>query len=215
MNSAKPRALLFDLGGVLIDIDFERALRAWAPMSRLSLAQLRESFHHDEYYERHERGEISAREYFAHLAQTLQLAGDPGQIAAGWNAIFPGEIPETTAMVRAARAELPCYLFTNTNAAHQEIWAALFPEVPRLFERIFASHEMGRRKPEIRAFEHVAREIGVTPGSILFFDDLLANVEGARAAGLQAVLVRSPQDVREALHKIGCKPGLVPPNVPG
>lgn len=215
MNSAKPRALLFDLGGVLIDIDFERALRAWAPISRLPLAQLRQDFRHDVFYERHERGEISAGEYFSHLAKTLQLEADPGRIAAGWNAIFPGEIPETMAMVRSASAHLPCYLLTNTNAAHQETWAAMFPEVIRPFRRIFASHEMGCRKPEKGAFEHVAREIGVPCASILFFDDFPANVEGAIAAGLQAVQVRSPNDVRDALLAVGCKLDPAPAGLPG
>ena len=59
---------------------------------------------------------------------------------------------------------------------------------------------MGSRKPDRAAFEHVAREIGVPAGRVLFFDDLEENVEGARATGMQAVLVRSPADVAEALR---------------
>ena len=55
-------------------------------------------------------------------------------------------------------------------------------------------------KPEREAFEHISREIGVAPGKILFFDDTLENVEGARKAGLQAVHVKSPQDVANALR---------------
>jgi putative hydrolase of the HAD superfamily len=58
---------------------------------------------------------------------------------------------------------------------------------------------MGLRKPERAAFERVARAIGVAPGRILFFDDTEANVAGARAAGFQAVHVRSPEDVAAAL----------------
>lgn len=204
MHPAKPLALLFDLGGVIIDIDFSRAFRAWQPLSRLSLGEISAVFQFDAEYEKHERGEITAFEYFDHLRSMLALEPDYRRIADGWNSIYVGEIQETLAMLRAARKQMTCSAFTNTNATHQAQWSALFPTVARSFDRVFASHQIGYRKPEMRAFEHVARELGVPLGSIMFFDDLLENVEGARSAGLQAVHVRSPSDVRSALLGIGC-----------
>ena len=202
MKFPKPKSLLFDLGGVVIDIDFNRAFRAWQPISNLSLDKIAEKFKFDAEYRRHERGEIAADEYFEHLRSTLSLSGDDAQIRAGWNSIYIGEIPETVALVQSARKDLPCYAFTNTNAAHQAAWSAQFPAVTGLFDRIFASHEIGRRKPEKEAFEHVGRTLGVRLDSIMFFDDLVENIEGAQAAGLQAVHVRSPRDVRNALAAI-------------
>ena len=198
------QALLFDLGGVVMDIDFNRALAHWQPMSRLSLAELKAAFTFDVPYQRHERGEISAAEYFAHLAQHLQLDDDPARIAQGWNSIFINEITETRRMVEAVRAKLPCYAFTNSNAAHQAAWSARYPAVVRAFERVFVSSEIGHRKPDRSAFEFVARSIGVPIESILFFDDTLANVEGALAAGLAAVHVRGLADVKTALQRLGC-----------
>jgi HAD superfamily hydrolase (TIGR01509 family) len=198
----KPEVLLFDLGGVVIDIDFDRALKHWQPMSSLSLEELRTAFRFDEPYQRHERGEITAGEYFAHLRATLQLQGDAARIEQGWNAIYVGEIAETLAMVQAVRTRIPCCAFTNTNASHQAAWSAMYPAVVQAFDRIFSSHEMGHRKPDRRAFEHIGQALGVPLGSIMFFDDLLANVEGAAAAGLRAVYVRSPEDVRKALQAV-------------
>ena len=197
------QALLFDLGGVVMDIDFNRALAHWQPMSRLSLADLKAAFTFDLPYQRHERGEISAAEYFEHLALHLQLDNDLVRIAEGWNSIFINEITETLHMIEAVRAKLPCYAFTNTNAAHQAAWTARFPAVARAFERVFVSSEIGHRKPDRSAFEFVAQSIGVPVGSILFFDDTLANVEGALAAGLAAVHVRGPADVKAALQRLG------------
>jgi len=202
-----PLALLFDLGGVVIDIDFERVLRAWQPLSARPLDELRAAFCFDAHYERHERGEIGAEAYFAHLAARLGLQASPAQVAAGWNAVFVGEIAQTTRLVQALRARVPCYAFTNTNATHQAEYTARYPGLHDAFERIFASHEIGFRKPERRAFAHVAQAMGVAPGAILFFDDSPANVEGARAAGLQAALVRTPEDVAAALAAAGLAPG--------
>jgi len=203
MDKRKPRILLFDLGGVLIDIDFSRALRAWQPYSHLSFDELKQAFRFDENYARHERGEITAAEYFKHLSSVLALDAQHADIERGWNAIFVSEIAETLALVRAARDRLPCHVFTNTNAAHQAAWSRMFPIVASSFDRIFASHEIGLRKPEQRAFAHVAQALGVPAASIMFFDDSLENVEGAQQAGLQAVHVRTPQDVANSLQWIG------------
>ena len=200
------QALLFDLGGVVVDIDFDIAFRKWQSISRLSFDEIKQAFTFDIPYAKHERGEIDAAEYFAHLRAVLKLRGSDARIAECWNAIFVREIPETLEMVRAARAVVPCYAFTNTNATHQKAWTAVAPGVLQSFDRIFASHEIGLRKPEKRAFEHIAASIGVPLPSILFFDDLLENVEGARAAGLKAVHVRGPGDVRDALRREGMIP---------
>lgn len=202
MKAPKVQALLFDLGGVLIDVDFNRVLEHWQPISRLSLEELKATFSADLPYQQHERGEITAAEYFAHLAENLQLQHDPVHITEGWNAIFGGEITETLSLVQEARTRIPCYVFSNTNATHQTVWTALYPGLAQSFERIFVSSEMGYRKPERRAFEYVAHAIGVPLNAIMFFDDHPDNVEGARAAGLQAVHVREPSDVRNALRTI-------------
>jgi FMN phosphatase YigB (HAD superfamily) len=203
------QALLFDLGGVLIDIDFGRAFEHWQTFSALSLQGIRDSFSFDAAYEQHERGEITGPAYFAHLGRQLRLHGDHEAIRQGWNAIFTGEISETLALVRAARARLPCYAFSNSNAVHQAAWSSGYPAVVQAFDWIFVSSDIGLRKPERRAFEHVAEAVGVQVQSILFFDDLADNVAGARAAGLQAAHVRSPADVRAALAAAGCL--LAPP----
>jgi putative hydrolase of the HAD superfamily len=199
----RPKALLFDLGGVLIDIDFDLAFQAWSRHSSLPLAALRQRLLFDEPYERHERGEIVAHEYFAHLASSLQLTATPDEIATGWNAIFRGEIAPTLDRVARARRTLPCYVLTNTNATHMACWAARFPSVATGFDRIFASHEIGLRKPERAVFDHVCRETGVAPQSLLFFDDTPANVDAAASYGLPSVLVRGPADVARALRTAG------------
>lgn len=204
MQTTKVQALLFDLGGVLIDVDFNRVLEHWQPISRLSLEELKATFSADLPYQQHERGEITAAHYFAHLAEALQLQDNPAHITAGWNAIFGDEITETLDLVQEARNHLPCYVFSNTNATHQAVWTALYPRLAQSFERIFVSSEIGYRKPERRSFEYVADAMGVPLNAILFFDDHPDNVEGARAAGLQAVQVRGPADVRVALEGIGC-----------
>ena len=200
-SPAAIEALLFDLGGVVIDIDFERALRSWEQHSRLSLDEIRRRFAMDGPYEQHERGEIDAAEYFEHLRGVLELEGSDEDVARGWNAIYVGEISQTLDDICAAKRKLPCFAFTNSNPTHQSTWIAAYPRAATAFDRIFVSSELGSRKPEREAFEAIAEAIGIASSATLFFDDSLENVVGARRAGLQAVHVRTPLDVTRALEQ--------------
>jgi putative hydrolase of the HAD superfamily len=98
-------ALLFDLGGVLVDIDFNRAFGAWANAAQVPASQIAGRFAFDQAYEAHERGEIDADGYFAHLRNTLGLSLSSEELLAGWNAIWPRSQSRTArASAQAARA---------------------------------------------------------------------------------------------------------------
>lgn len=203
-DCGRVKALLFDLGGVVFEFDFAHALAHWAPMSSLSPEALRGAFSHDEDYQRHERGELTSAQYFDSLRRKLRLDASDDQIERGWNAIFRDEIGDTLDAIEAARRLMPCYAFSNTNKSHHRHWRAAYPRIEPAFERVFASSDIGLRKPEPAAFAHVCRAIGLPPEALLFFDDLEENVLGAHACGLQAVQVRSPDDVSSALRTLGC-----------
>jgi putative hydrolase of the HAD superfamily len=202
-SPAKTRALLFDLGGVVLHTDFDRSLQAWAPHSQLPLARLRELFQVDEPYRRHETGRLPAEGYFDHLRELLALRCDAATLQAGFNASLVAEIDETVRLLAAVRRRVPCYAISNTNAVHLAHMELAFPRLLPHFTRVFASHEIGARKPDPEAFTHVLRAIGMAAPEVLLFDDLLPNVQGAQACGLQAVLVRRPEDVRSALLERG------------
>ena len=199
VGAADIDALVFDFGGVLVAIDFDRTIARWAELAGVPFAGLKRRFSHGEAYQRHERGEIGAPAYFAALREELGVALDDEQLADGWGQVFVGEIAPTIALLPHLAQRIPTYLFSNTNATHYELIVARFGESLRPLAGHFLSSSMGLRKPERAAFEMLAREIGVAPGRILFFDDLEENVAGARTAGLNAVRVRSPADVRGAV----------------
>jgi putative hydrolase of the HAD superfamily len=191
-------ALLFDLGGVVIEIDFGRAFARWAGAGG-QVDAIRSRFSFDLAYERHERGEIGASEYFASLRASLGTDLSDAELAEGWNAIYLDEVPGIRALLQALEARLPLYAFTNSNPTHQACWEPRYADTLKSFRRIFVSCEMGLRKPEPQAFAAIAAAIDVPLERILFFDDTRANVEGARAVGMPAVHVRSLDDVAKAI----------------
>jgi glucose-1-phosphatase len=193
----KVKVLLFDLGGVIIDIDFDRIFSVWATHSRQSKNLLKNRFKFDEYYERHERGEINGQRYFASLRQSLNLDLTDDQFIEGWNSIYIGELPGIRKYLSHLCRKFPLYAFTNSNPIHQTVWQQQYRDVLELFHKIYISSEMGTRKPEPESFGRIASEIGVPLHGFLFFDDTEENVMGARSLGMQAVHVRSISDIEE------------------
>lgn len=157
----------------------------------------------DAAYEKHERGEIDADEYFNYLRDLLELKIDSKTIKQGWNSIFIRELTESIDYVHLVKLKLPCYVFTNSNPTHQTHWEANYPRVVNSFSRIFVSSELGLRKPEPAAFKTVANAIGLSLEEILFFDDTRENVDVARTLGMQAMIVRKPSDIKTGLGKWG------------
>jgi glucose-1-phosphatase len=203
MTSAPVDALLFDLGNVVIRIDFERVFARWAALAGCDVARLRETFSHDEPYQQHERGEIETAAYFASLRSSLGVDLDDARLREGWNVVFVEEMPGIRELLARIAPKIPLYAFTNSNPAHAAQYLVRFARVLGHFRKVFASYEMGLRKPEPAAFAHIVQEIGVPAPRILFLDDTLGNVDAARACGLQAVHVASDETVRDTVAALG------------
>lgn len=192
-------ALLYDFGGVLIQIDFDNIFRRWAELAQVPFEQVKGRFSHGSAYRRHERGEIDLARYYEALRKELGVGLTDEQLTDGWQRVFGPENPEVVAAVRSLAPRIPQYLLSNTNRTHYDFFRARYARALAPLRRVFVSCDMGSRKPERAAYEHVAREIGVPPGRIFFLDDTAENVEGARAAGMKAAHIRSPGDVLRAV----------------
>jgi HAD superfamily hydrolase (TIGR01549 family) len=197
-------ALLFDLGRVVLDVDFSKVVACWASHAGCEPAHLAGRFSwRDKFYQQHEKGEISDGEFFATLRNLLGVELSDAQFLEGWNAIFAGEMPGIAPLLARAAERVPLYAFSNTNSAHVEHFSVVHADVLGHFREIFLSSSIGLRKPDAAAYDHVVKAIGVPAHRIVFFDDLAENIEGARARGLTAVHVTSPDDVAQALAALG------------
>jgi HAD superfamily hydrolase (TIGR01509 family) len=196
-------ALLFDLGRVVLDIDYGKAIACWAGHAGCQPGDIVKRFVRAEAYRDHEVGKISDADYFETLRAALGVKLSDAQFLEGWNAIFTGEMPDIAPLLARAAKRLPLYVFSNTNNAHVEYFSEAYADLLGHFREIFLSSSIGLRKPDAAAYDHVVKAIGVPAPRILFFDDLAENVEGARARGLTAVQVTSSDDVARALAALG------------
>lgn len=200
MNSVE--ALLFDLGGVVLDIDFDRVFSYWAKHSNRSFEEIQSGFSFDPFYEAHEIGKIDTGEYFNSLRKTLGMEISDADLLDGWNDIHIGEIDGIMRLLKRAGEKLPVYAFTNSNQAHQKTYLRKFPEVLSLFQTVFDSSDIGKRKPAPESFQHVADAIQVNLSRIVFYDDSLENIIGAKNVGLKTVHVRSIEDIENSFNVI-------------
>jgi len=187
--------LLFDLGGVVIDIDFERMFKKWSLYSGLPIQEIKAAFSIDAAFEQHERGQIDSADYYRYLCESIGMEMSFEQFSEGWNDIMVAPIKPTVKLLKHLYTKIPLYALSNANPLHKAYWENTYADELGYFNQIFVSSDIGCRKPDPGAYLLVAEELNVDPQNIVFFDDLADNVEGARNLGMQAVHVKSPTDI--------------------
>ncbi len=217
MTSSPPAvsALVFDLGNVLIEIDFMRCVHYWSACANISPERIVARFRIDRHYEAFERGRMSAHDYFDNLRRQLGLGLNDRQMTIGWNRIIGQEKPDITACILALKPHFPLYVLTNTNAVHAREWAARHQGLLQHFDHLFVSSTMGCRKPDADAYQTVVVKVGLPADRILFLDDSPENVEGAAAAGLVARQVSRNGDIPRLSAELlaGCRQNKgIPPH---
>jgi len=199
-------AILFDLGNVLIDIDFFRCARLWSDHAGIPAHVLASRFRIDDAYKAFECGKLDARAFYEALRRQLEISLPDDIMREGWNAIIRDEKPGIRDCLAQLARRYPLYVLTNTNPEHENIWAEKHQDLLSYFEKIFVSSHMGCRKPDAAAYLHVSQFIGVPCSEILFFDDAEENVQGARKSGMQAIRVDQDDTISQCIRPILASP---------
>lgn len=181
---------IFDLGNVIVDIDFKRVLGVWSNLSGTPLAALAERFSMGEVFQRHERGEVTDEEFAARLCDEMGIALSFEQFAAGWQAVFVALRPEVIAIMQRLRNEgHRVVVLSNTNRLHCNYWPQHYPEVAAAVDHLYLSQDLGLRKPEPAIYQRVLDAENTPAEQAVFFDDHPDNIAAARAMGITAVWV--------------------------
>ena len=196
MSATPIDAVVFDLGGVLADFGGVGRMRALAGID--SDEEVWRRWLSCRWVRRFERGGCSADEFAAGVVADWRLAITPAEFLAGFRSWIAAPLPGAEALVEEVGRRVPIGCLSNTNRVHWQQTASgwrLFD----LFDFRVLSFEVGMVKPDRDVFEHLCEAAGAPPGRILFLDDNAPNVEGARDAGIGAVLVRGVDEARRAL----------------
>jgi len=182
--------VLFDLGGVLIDIDVRRSLKAFAGLmgeNSLVTAEGLMGGHTSELIDQYQIGAISSDEFVQTILSQCPSGTTRQQIEDAWNAMVVTMSEEKKALLHELIQQgKNVYVLSNTNDIHIRYTLAKWPELKQA-KRLFFSHEMGMSKPDPRCYELVIRETGIRPEETVYVDDLLPNIEAGRKFGFQCL----------------------------
>jgi glucose-1-phosphatase len=194
------RAVLCDLGGVVIRIDADRIRAGWARLSALPEAEVYAAYP-DEVYDRFERDEVAEDAYLLHVRSRLRLDGTDEEIRAAFNDLYLGVDDATVGLLQGLRRRGVLVLaLTNTNRTHHRVWSRRFAGALAAFDEVHTSHDLGCRKPEPEVYRRVLDEHDLSPESVLFIDDEPTHVAGARAVGLQGLVFSDALTLAEQLE---------------
>ena len=196
---------IFDLGNVIVDIDFNRVLGAWSDFSRVPLATLKQNFTMGEAFHQHERGEISDEAFAEAMCHEMDLPLSYEQFAHGWQAVFVALRPEVIDTMNKLREQgHRVVVLSNTNRLHTTFWPGEYPQVQHVADKIYLSQEMGMRKPEARIYQAVLQAEGFSAADTVFFDDNADNIEGANQLGITSILVTGKETIPNYFAKQLC-----------
>jgi FMN phosphatase YigB (HAD superfamily) len=195
--------IIFDYGNVIFSIDFLLAQKAW---TELGVTNVEEFFGHrqqDEIFSSFEKGEITAQEF---RKQIRIKANNPNltdeQIDKAWNSMLLGIAEGNHDLLLKVKAKYRTFLLSNINAIHYDfIMDHLkskynFDGNDHLFEKVYYSHLMGKRKPNADIFEQVLKEQNLNPAETLFIDDSPQHLATAEKLGLQVYLMKAPDTIQ-------------------
>ena len=183
--------IVFDLGGVLIDLDFKSAINGLQKAGFANVKEQLQAFDREGIFQKFEVGEISADEFRAAIRENAIVTLTDTEINNLWNLMLL-EIPrEKLELILDLRSKYMVYLLSNTNSIHWDyVCKNAFNyrgfRMDDYFEETFLSYEMHLAKPDKAIFETMLNDANLLPEETLFIDDLEANCKAAEEVGIHA-----------------------------
>ena len=195
-------ALIFDLGGVIINLDIQRTINALASHARLDPETMVELYWNDDLFQEYEKGKVSDKDFRDGIRDLLKMSIDDQQIDVAWNAMILDIPEERLQLLYALKQVRPVFLLSNTNNIHlkkvKEVFHPLhYASLNEYFTQAYYSHQIGMRKPDAEIFEKVLVDHHLDPAKTLFLDDNEQNLKGAQAVGLKTFQVENPNQLKE------------------
>ena len=198
----KPEAIIFDFGGVIINIDPSLTVQAFEKLSGSKSLVQRNYNDFQRVHNLFETGEINPKAFRDRVRELLGLKHvDDNGFDNAWNALLLDIPLYRIRLIDDLKSKYRLFLLSNTNEIHYVKYCSDFSRVFKgktlegLFEQAFFSFKMGLKKPDPEIFFTVARQCRLDPDRTLFIDDTLEHVEAALHCGFQAYHHNSMHDI--------------------
>ena len=195
--------IIFDLGGVVLDLDVDRTYSAFVAMG-FSQEELANNEEYRKIFWQFEIGELSPEIFCENVRIILKKEIPPQKIKQAWNAMILGFKPEKIEFLQEISLGYQTFLLSNTNVFHEKVYSRMLAEtfglsMPDLFEKHYYSHLLGMGKPDPEIFNYVLKENALIAEETLFVDDSLQHIQSAQKLGIKCFHFPLNGDLEEVL----------------
>jgi putative hydrolase of the HAD superfamily len=198
----KIEAILFDLGKVLVNFNFETGIRALHACCPITREQFEQVLWNKQWIRRYERGEISTKDFHDYLCESASLKMALPDFRATWSSVFLPGLMVSEELLGALKRRYPLILISNTNEAHADFIRSKY-RVFEYFDHLIFSYKVGSLKPDTKIFEHAIAAARRPAQQLFYTDDREENVSAARGLGIHAHQFVSEEKLVEALRRAG------------
>jgi putative hydrolase of the HAD superfamily len=191
------KTFIFDLGGVIIDLNVAATFEAFAHITQVPLAEMLKHAEAD-FFIKYEKGLISSADFRNEIRNISTVELSDGEIDDAWNAML-GAIPlSRIELLKSLRQTHQVMILSNTNEIHEIAFHRILLDVTGkdhlsyFTDQVYFSHEINMRKPDREIYNFVIEENNLNPAQTLFLDDKLENLIGATALGIQTMHITHP-----------------------
>lgn len=200
MNLQTCDAIIFDLGGVIINLDYQLTTKAFKELGMENFEEAYSQLSQNSLFDDFETGKISSQHFINKLLPHLPVGTSANQVVAAWNAMILDVPSEKIKLLNKLKDQYRIFLLSNTNDIHMVKVRREWNKVTNLametfFEKIYLSHELGLRKPDPKIFLEVCNLSGLNPERTLFIDDSPQHITGANSIGLQTIFLKKSEDL--------------------
>jgi FMN phosphatase YigB (HAD superfamily) len=188
----KQQVILFDLGGVLFDLDYSKTADAFRQLGFKAFDSIYSQAKQDGVFDAFETGQLSAQNFRDKLRYWLPGNIRDEQIDSAWNAMLLGIKPQKLVLLKKLQERFPLFLLSNTNEIHlKEVFRMNeemhgFKDLSAFMRKQYYSCQLKMRKPDRNIFDFVLSDLSLKPKDVFFIDDSIQHIIGARSAGITA-----------------------------
>ncbi len=192
--------IIFDLGGVILNIDFALTAKAFESLGVTGFADHFSQFKISPLFESYEVGGITNEAFFDAIRKATELNLTDEEITYAWNALLLDFPQQRIDLLLQLKQRYNIYLLSNTNALHANHFQAQLKQqtglyLEDIFHKVYMSHEVNMRKPGKEIYEYVLKDNNLKPEETLFLDDTHTNFSGSIEAGIDHVLISKEKDI--------------------
>lgn len=199
--------IIFDLGGVILNIDYFRTEQAFIDLGIENFPALYSQMHQSSLFDRFEMGQITREEFISTLQNISDIALTEAQVIKAWDALLLDFPLRRLQILQQLRLYYDLFLLSNTNEIHEEGFNNILqqshgiPNIGVFFDKVYLSHRVGMRKPMPEIFERVLNDNGLKAEETLFIDDSPQNIPPAKALGIHTIFLDKGMTIEEDIFK--------------